>query len=289
MIPEAGRSFLVSESMTRVLTAALAVPLALAAVFLLPAHWFFVLLLVIVEIQVFEFVRVSRSWAPHAPLEALLALVPPTALLLSPGALWPSPTHVPWEYLLVVQMLLSVGVGSLVLLGRTPVDEAMGALGVLCFGMVYFALPVAALSRLHRLDPWVLVLLLGVIWIGDTAAYTVGRAWGRTKLAPIVSPNKTWEGAVAGAAAALLVGGAWSVLRLGHLSWAVVLVALLTAIGGQLGDLVESMFKRGAGIKDSGTLLPGHGGMLDRMDALMFGAPVMLISLWAFGYGLVVP
>ncbi len=274
---------------TRIRTAAVAVPLALAASFYLPPHWFFVLLLVVVEIQVYEFVKVCRAWAPHAPLEALLALVPPTALLLSPGALWPSPTHVPWEYLLVVQMLLSVGVGSLVLLGRTPVDEAMGALGTFGFGMAYFALPVAALSRLQRLDPWVLFLLLAVVWVGDSAAYFVGRRWGRTKLAPVVSPNKTWEGAVASVVGALLCGALWSVWRLGGLSWPVLIVAIAASVGGQVGDLVESMLKRGAGVKDSGTLLPGHGGMLDRMDAVMFAGPVMLICLWAFGYDIVIP
>ena len=274
---------------TRILTAAVTVPLALAAIFVLPGHWFFVLMLVIVEVQVFEFVRVCRAWAPHAPLEALLVLVPPTALLLSPGALWPSPTHVPWEYLLVVQMLLSVGVGSLVLLGRTPVDEAMGALGVFGFGMAYFALPVAAISKLQRLDPWVLFLLLAIVWVGDSAAYFVGRRWGRRKLAPIVSPNKTWAGALASVAAALICGAVWSGWRLGSVSAAVLAVAVVTSVGGQLGDLVESMLKRGAGVKDSGTLLPGHGGMLDRMDALMFAGPVMLICLWAFGYDLVVP
>ncbi len=274
---------------TRILTAAVGVPLALVTIFTLPPLWFFVVLLVVVEIETYEFVRVCRSWAPHAPLEALLALVPPTALLLSPGVLWPSPTHVPWEYLLLVQMLLSVGVGSLVLFGRTPAEEAMGALGVFGFGMAYFALPVAALSLLHRLDPWVVVLLIGIIWVGDTAAYTIGSRWGRRKLAPIVSPNKTWEGAMASAAAALAVGAAWSFWRLDHVSWEVLLLALLTSVGGQIGDLVESMLKRGAGIKDSGGLLPGHGGMLDRMDALMFGAPVMLITLWAMGFEVVVP
>ncbi len=274
---------------TRILTALVTVPLALAAVFLLPPHWFFVLLLVVVEIQVFEFVRVCRGWAPHAPLEALLALVPPTTLLISPGALWPSPTQVPWEYLMVVLMLLSVGVGTLVLLGRTPVEESLCALGTIGFGMTYFALPVAALAWLHRLDPWVLLLLLAIVWVGDSAAYFVGRTWGRTKLAPVVSPNKSWEGAAASTAAALLVGVLWSLWRLDQVSWQLLAVCAVTSVGSQIGDLVESMLKRGAGVKDSGNLLPGHGGMLDRMDAIMFGAPVMLVSLWAVGYDLVVP
>lgn len=274
---------------TRVLTAAVLIPLVIAAIFGLPSPWFFVLLLAVVELQVYEFVRVCRAWAPHAPLEALLVLVPPTALLLNPAALGLSPTTVPWEYLIVVQMMLSVGVGTLVLLGRTPVEESIGALGVLTFGMVYFALPIAAISRMRQLDPWVLVLLLAIIWVGDSVAYFVGSAWGRVKLAPVVSPNKSWEGAVAATFGAVAVAALWSYWRLGEVAWTILVMAVLTSIGGQIGDLVESMLKRGAGVKDSGSLLPGHGGLLDRLDALMFGAPVMLACLWAFGYDIVVP
>ena len=273
----------------RIATAALLIPLAVAGIFLLPPHWFFVLLLAIVELQAYEFVRVCRAWAPHAPLEALLLLVPPTALLLTPGALWQSPTTVPWEYLIVIQMVLSVGVGSLVLLGRTPVEESMGAFGVFGFGMAYFALPVAAVTRIRDLDPWALFLLVAIVWVGDSAAYFVGTAWGKRKLAPIVSPNKSWEGAAAAVVASLLVAAGWSKYRLGGIDGAILTMAVLTSIGGQIGDLVESMLKRGAGVKDSGTLLPGHGGMLDRMDALMFAAPVMLVCLWVLGYDIVVP
>ena len=274
---------------TRILTVLIAVPMVLVAVFKLPPQWFFVLLLVVVEIAVYEFVKIGRAWAPRAPLEALLALVPPTALLLSSGALGLLPALVPWEYLLVVQLFLSVGVGSLVLFGGTPVDESMSALGVFGFGMAYFGLPVAALSKLHHLDPWVFFLFLAIIWFSDSAAYLVGRTWGRTKLAPVISPNKTWEGSIAGVVAAVVAAAAWSQWRLGSVNWEILVLAVLTAIGGQIGDLVESMLKRGSGVKDSGSLLPGHGGMLDRMDAVMFGAPVMLIILSAFGYDIVVP
>ena len=271
-------------SLQRVATAAVGVPLVLAAIFLLPPRWFFVLLLAVVEVQVYEYVRLARAWAPHAPLEALLVLVPPAALLLGPGALWLSPGEVPWEVLLLVVMTLSVGVGALVLLGGTPVDQSMSALGVFGFGLAYFSLPVASVHYLQGLDPWVLILLLLVVWCGDTAAYYVGRTWGRHRMAPTVSPRKTWEGSLANLVTAVAVGVAWSWWRVGGVGWEVPTIAALASIGGQIGDLVESMLKRGAGTKDSGALLPGHGGLLDRLDALMFAAPTLLIGIWLVGY-----
>ena len=119
-------------------------------------------------------------------------------------------------------------------------------------------------------------------WIGDTGAYYVGRRFGKRKLAPIISPGKTWEGAIASAVTGTLLG-------LAYLPWAIPglglpaagLLALAANCAGQVGDLAESALKRGAGVKDSGTLLPGHGGVLDRMDSTMFAVPVLyvLVSL----------
>ncbi|HXE30499.1 MAG TPA: phosphatidate cytidylyltransferase, partial [Terriglobales bacterium] len=117
-----------------------------------------------------------------------------------------------------------------------------------------------------------LVFLLVVVWVGDTAALYAGRAWGRHRLAPRVSPGKSWEGAVASMIAAAAVGagvGAWQ-----H-AYILIPVAIAINIAAQVGDLAESALKRGAGVKDSGTLLPGHGGVLDRIDALLFAAPVL--------------
>jgi phosphatidate cytidylyltransferase len=151
-----------------------------------------------------------------------------------------------------------------------------------------------------------LLYLMLLVWCGDTAAYYVGRAIGRHKLAPRVSPGKSWEGAAASVVGAVVVG--WllfhfilpiaEALRGIHLLitvrtvssfaswepnaniaplWLVALFAIAVNVAAQLGDLVESALKRGAGVKDSGTLLPGHGGVLDRIDALLFALPVGLI------------
>jgi phosphatidate cytidylyltransferase len=171
----------------------------------------------------------------------------------------------------------------------------------------YVGFTLGILPMLQATDHGALYLLyvMLVVWCGDIAAYYVGRAIGRHKLAPRVSPGKTWEGAIASVVAAMFVG--WLLFHfLGPISaalrdigllssfgytyyspnpvlqsplgsaplWLVLLFGAVTNIAAQLGDLVESALKRGAGVKDSGTLLPGHGGVLDRIDALLFALPV---------------
>lgn len=277
-----------NASMQRLLTAAVTVPLVLVAIFYLPSVWLFLVAALAFAWASSEFVRIARFWVPGAPVEAVVALVPLAAVLLA-GFFPLYGDGVGREIeLFSGAILLSVGVASLLLLAKTPLPEVFPALGAFAFGVPYFALPTASLYHIHRMDdgPWLLSLLLAIVWLGDTAAYYVGSRFGRHKLAPVVSPNKTWEGAVAGLATGVLSTAAWSMWRLGELDGSLLLVGVATAVAAQLGDLVESMIKRGAGLKDSGNLLPGHGGMLDRMDAMLFAAPVFLFGLWITGAAL---
>jgi phosphatidate cytidylyltransferase len=171
------------------------------------------------------------------------------------------------------------------------------------FAFTYIALPLAMLVQLRQqwAGAFLILYLLLVVWAGDILAYFVGKSIGRHWMAPRISPKKTWEGAVASMIASLVVGGAvfyyalplstrflqWGLIQrrdgmFGLERPALVPILLLTAalnIAAQLGDLVESLIKRGAAVKDSGTMLPGHGGMLDRIDALLFAAPVLWV--WA--------
>jgi phosphatidate cytidylyltransferase len=129
---------------------------------------------------------------------------------------------------------------------------------------------------------------LVITWLCDTAAMAAGSTIGGAKLAPVLSPKKTWAGAIGGATAALVTAVAVGVLVLGPLGWQLplpLLVAAGLAVGviGQLGDVVESLFKREAGVKDSSTLIPGHGGVLDRLDSLYYVIPVVAILLAASG------
>jgi phosphatidate cytidylyltransferase len=269
--------------MQRLLTAAVTVPLALAAVFYLPSVWFFIVVAIVFGWAAAEFVRIARFWAPGAPIEAMVALVLLSAILLADLIPLYGDRLAPELELFAGALLASVGIGSLVLLAKTPLPEVFPALGAFAFGVPYFALPIASLYHIQRLDPWWLFLLMAIVWLGDTAAFYVGSRIGRNKLAPTVSPNKTWEGAVAGFATGLAATVAWSLWRLGEVDGRLLLIGAATAVAAQLGDLVESMIKRGAGVKDSGDLLPGHGGMLDRMDAMLFAAPVFLFGLWITG------
>jgi phosphatidate cytidylyltransferase len=146
-------------------------------------------------------------------------------------------------------------------------------------GMVYICLALADLVLIRRADSGVqwICLILCVVFSGDIAAYYVGSYWGRHKLCPAVSPGKTVEGALGGVAANLGVGFVIAGLLIPTLAPGKGAVFFISVgVAGQVGDLFESMLKRSAGVKDSGNLLPGHGGMLDRIDALLFAVPVAL-------------
>jgi phosphatidate cytidylyltransferase len=142
---------------------------------------------------------------------------------------------------------------------------------------LFVALPFSFVVRLHATDSdgrKLLLFVLVLVWVGDTLAYFVGRGVGRLPMAPKLSPKKTWEGAAANLLGALLVAvvfARWMTVQPGHL----LMMAALGNVAGQMGDLLESAYKRSAGVKDSGMLLPGHGGILDRIDALILAAPVV--------------
>ncbi len=170
-----------------------------------------------------------------------------------------------------------LGVAALTLWTKRPMVEALPAAGISASGLLLVAFPLTFTIRLHGFSsdgPKLLMFALVITWVGDTAAYFAGRAIGKHKLAPVLSPKKTWEGTVASILGALLVAVAferWLNVPLTHL----LAMAAAGNIAGQAGDLLESAYKRSAGVKDSGSLLPGHGGVLDRIDALILAIPVV--------------
>ena len=266
----------------RLATTAVALPVALAVVFFAPGNVAFAVFLAVFMVVVVEFLAIARHAVPSAPLGSLLVWMP----LASTGAfllLRDGPSDVPAWWLPAALSAVCVAAALSVLFGRVEARDGLAAIGILAFAIPYFALPPAALYWLQALDPWLMLSLLAIVWIGDSAAYFVGKAIGRHKLAPTVSPGKTWEGSLAGLVASLLAIVVWCLLRLGEVRLELVAVAALTAIAAQLGDLIESVIKRGAGIKDSSNLLPGHGGFFDRLDALILATPVYVVGLHAVG------
>lgn len=125
---------------------------------------------------------------------------------------------------------------------------------------------------------WVILYALLIVWITDSGAYLIGRKLGKHKLAPHVSPNKTWEGSIGGSLVSVIVVGlylAFSPVKFAYGLPIMLLLTVVLSVGGQIGDLIESAFKRHYGVKDSGKILPGHGGILDRFDSLLFVLPLM--------------
>jgi phosphatidate cytidylyltransferase len=170
-----------------------------------------------------------------------------------------------------------LGIAAVTLFTKRPLVEALPAAGISCSGLILIAFPLSYAIRLHgagRQGPVLLLFALVITWVGDTAAYFVGRSIGKYKLAPHLSPKKTWEGTVASFLGSLIVAlifARFMTVPLRHL----LAMAAVGSVAGQVGDLLESAYKRSAGIKDSGSLLPGHGGVLDRIDALILAIPVV--------------
>src|SRR5580693_846814 len=181
--------------------------------------------------------------------------------------------------------LFLLGVAVLTLCTKRPLVEALPAAGISSSALLLVAFPLSFAVRLHGmgvLGPKLLLFALVITWAGDTVAYFVGRAIGKHKFSPILSPKKTWEGAVGGFVGSLLVGVAfskWIGVPMGQM----LAMAAVGNVAGQVGDLLESAYKRSAGVKDSGTLLPGHGGILDRIDALILAIPVVCYYWILFG------
>jgi phosphatidate cytidylyltransferase len=251
--------------MTRILTAAVTIPLVVLLV-LFASAWIFALVVALFSaLAVEEFFSLAEKQGIGRP--GRWFLVPAAGVCVS--FLW----GFGWvlsALVLAAMLLMSAAVFS------GSLQAALGRVGMGLGSIVYCPLTLGFLVIMPRER---VLLLLAIIWIGDTAAYYGGRTLGRHLLAPKVSPKKTVEGAIAGLIGSLivgLVGGTWFLREsLPGLLW----ISLATAIAGQLGDLAESVLKRSAGVKDSSSVMPGHGGILDRLDSLFFATPIFY---WIF-------
>jgi phosphatidate cytidylyltransferase len=311
--------------MKRVLTAAVLIPLVLLAVFRAPLWLFALLIAAIVVLALKEYLHLVEAYG-ITPIRWLTYTV--SILLLVPMVVVPLQTASEHAYdhssLLMftsalrqlkfaLPMMLALLFGVPVVF-RRDLRMAVAASATSAFGVLYITLPFTMLiyMRWEFTQQLLVIFVLFSVWAGDIAAYYIGKNFGRHKLAPIVSPNKSWEGAIASALASMAV--AWLISRFGsHLvpffkplqttgfytpvpapgtffteSWIeMIILGFITNVAAQFGDLFESALKRGAHVKDSGSLLPGHGGILDRIDALFFAIPVAWYyassqSIWTF-------
>ncbi|MBI3607063.1 MAG: phosphatidate cytidylyltransferase [Nitrospirae bacterium] len=277
------------EHTGRVLSALVALPVLYAVVRYLPPPLFAGLIAAVVLLTQLEFYRLvlgpgepAGAWSARYPTMALGAAFGVGVILIAYHQAWD--TAFPF---MITALVMTVG-GATLWFGKdlrlALVDAALAVFGV---WYVAWMLSHLVLLRGLRGGDWLVLFALWVTWIGDSAAYYVGRAIGRTPLAPRVSPKKTVAGAVGGvvaSAVASLVAATWF---LDGLSWfEAVGLGIGGGLAGMTGDLVESMFKRSAGVKDSGGLIPAHGGLLDKVDGLLFTVPLFYYYLvWVKGYG----
>ncbi|ACQ93705.1 phosphatidate cytidylyltransferase [Tolumonas auensis DSM 9187] len=273
----------------RIITALILIPLAIGWLFYLPVEYFSLLATLL-------FFLAGREWGRFASPElATLFAVTYTVILIA------SYYFAPLQFILNGQLqpliwgiLLTAivwWVGALAMIMRYPGHEAWWQkrkwiqwLFGLCTLLPFFwSLLVLRGYPFHH-DPgagsWVLLFVMSLVWVADTGAYFTGRAFGSRKLLPAVSPNKTIEGLLGGVGAATLLAVIVTINVHSSVkqSVAIIISSMLAVLASVLGDLTESLFKRVAGIKDSGSLLPGHGGVLDRIDSLTAALPVFVVS-----------
>lgn len=260
--------------MKRVLTALFLFPVGIYSALFAP-WWVFVAVVALVSgISFHEYAKMTGSFAPIGFIAGGLVLLMPIE-----G---------------ITPILIFTCLAALVLPLASPEPrKSVAASGMLMMGIIYVFGAWKTGIRLHDISlpvlpgisagqRWLFFALM-VNWVGDSGAYYVGRRWGRHKMAPVVSPGKSWEGAAASSAAATALGAIYLSMAIPTVSPAIgAVIGFLANASGQIGDLVESAIKRAFGVKDSGSILPGHGGMLDRLDSSMFSMPAVwgLIGLF---------
>jgi len=260
------------------------IPIVLALVFLGP-NWLFTLAVAgVALLAAWEFLTLAERSGANPPRIALLVAILGLfiAIVFADNYEWLHQTE-------AVFGILSLGLLVYCTFFK-PVEEMMAAAATAVFGLLYVGSTLSAvpLLRDQTNGPSLVTFLFCAVWAGDIVALYVGRSLGRHKLAPHLSPNKTWEGALGSVLGSLLatmgllglahlLAAKWNLVWLSYPEdiWYWVGLAVLVNVAAQVGDLAESALKRSAGVKDSGTLIPGHGGVLDRIDALLLAAPVL--------------
>jgi phosphatidate cytidylyltransferase len=265
--------------MKRILTALILAPLVLALVFLGPKWLITIFVAAVAMLAAWEFLALTEHRGARPPRIATVVVL---AALFAGNYQWPDETVTLFGLLCIILLIYCTF--------RSPMDRMLADATSSIFALFYLGLTLVPLPMLREATngPSLLAFLFLVVWAGDTAAMYTGRAIGKHKLAPALSPNKTWEGSIGSVLGSVAVAGillglssylaSWNSVKLNYsdeIWWYWLVLAVAVNVAAQVGDLAESALKRSAGVKDSGTLLPGHGGVLDRIDALLLAAPVL--------------
>jgi len=289
----------------RVATAVVLIPLVLLLVLKAPLYVLALVAGAVALLAIAEFLKLATHYAvqPLRPATYAFVTIFFVFVIVASTNRTPLVETTAILYGLAVAAALAPFVFLTGAMQRTDLATGYPAAAASSFAFVYIAAPMALLVAIREHPAgaiWTIYTLLAV-WAGDIFAYFVGKSLGRHRMSPEISPKKTWEGAIASTLASVIVGTLWmqhapgisaALLRIGLIDrragmfgleqpqlWPILLLSAVVNIAAQLGDLVESLIKRGAGVKDSGTILPGHGGMLDRIDAMLFAVPIV----WAYG------
>ncbi len=288
----------------RIATAVVLIPLVLLLVLKAPAYLFIIVAGAVALLAIAEFLKLVSHYGvqPLSQLTYLFVVLFFVSVIVASTNLTPLMEATATLYWVIISAAIAPFIFLTAAMRRAELGGGYSAAAASVFALAYIAIPMALLVEIRRQPAgaiWVIYILLAV-WAGDIFAYFIGKSIGRHRMSPRVSPKKTWEGAVASILASVTIGTMWfqhaprvsaALLGVGlidrrsgmfgleqpHL-WPIILLSAAVNIAAQLGDLVESLIKRGAGVKDSGSILPGHGGMLDRIDAMLFAVPVV----WAF-------
>ncbi|MEE8288724.1 MAG: phosphatidate cytidylyltransferase [Nitrosomonadaceae bacterium] len=265
----------------RILTVICVLPLFLTALFYLSSIFWMTLLLVLAVIGSWEWSRLAKfSLSGSIFYLVLTALIGGELLFILSRAVLTNPYTTVFLWLYAATLVFWIlGAPSLLKLNLPIRDPVL----LVLTGWLLLLPTCLALYQLRAIDPLLLLGFMTVVWVSDTAAYFVGRALGRHKFAPNISPGKTWEGVAGALIAVSIYALTWGYLA-GEKTQTMLLVPLLLVLVvlGIIGDLFESLMKRQAGVKNSGDILPGHGGILDRIDALTSTLPVAILAVLIF-------
>lgn len=290
--------------MKRIATAIVLIPIVLLLVLKAPIYVLAIVAAAVALLAVAEFLKLTTHYGVQPLSQATYAYVALffVFVIIATGGRTPLVETTAVIYGVALATALAPFLFLTIAMRRADLSSGYPAAAASVFAFAYVALPMSLLVEIRQMAAgaiWVIYTLL-VVWAGDIFAYFVGKAVGRHRMSPEVSPKKTWEGAIASILASVIVGTLWfqhapgissALLRVGLIGrrdgifaleqpqlLPIVVLSVIVNLAAQLGDLVESLIKRGAGVKDSGSILPGHGGMLDRIDAMLFAVPVV----WAY-------